>query len=87
MLYNLSAEDREIMESQICERLAHAVGREYADRILNHETGEDAQTVMDYIIDDICLSSAYEEYGGGYTCADMQFAIGRAICKCIGTDF
>jgi hypothetical protein len=86
MLYNLSAEDRKCMESDIRERLEHAVGREYANRILNYETDGGPRTVMDDIIDDVCLSSDYEKYEG-YTCADLQFAIGRAICKCIGTDY
>lgn len=84
---NLNTEDRECMESDIRHRLANAVGREYADRILNCETSDEgSQTIMDEIVEDICLSSDYNKYSG-YTCADLQFAIGRIICKRIGTDF
>jgi hypothetical protein len=87
MLYNLRPEDRKFMESEIRQRLTQAVGQEYAERIMMCEIdAESHQTVTDYIIDDICLSSYYEEYHG-YSCDDMQMAIGRAICKCIGTDY
>ena len=86
-MVNMSCEDRKIMESEIRERLEHAVGREYANKILNYETVDiESRTAMDEIIEDICLSSDYEKCGG-YTCADIQFAIGRAICHHIGTDY
>ena len=87
MLYNLRPEDRKFMESEIRERLAYAVGREYANKILDYESVDiETQTVMDEIIDDICLSSDYEKYNG-YSCADLQLAIGRVICHHIGTDY
>ena len=83
----INSEGRKIMESEIRERLAYTIGSEYADKILNYETVDiKSRTVIDEIIEDICLSPDYEKYGG-YTCADLQFAIGRVICHHIGTDY
>ena len=83
----LSNDERKVMESNIRVMLSSSVGNEYSERILNYEIAYDgSRTMMDEIVEDICVSSEWEDTGG-YTLTDIQFAIGRSICKCIGTDF
>ena len=82
----LSNDERKVMESNIRVMLSSSVGNEYSERILNYEIAWDvSRTVLDEIIEDICVSSEWEGTGG-YTLTDIQFAIGRSICKRIGTD-
>lgn len=83
----MTSDERKVVESNIRILLSGAVGNEYAERILNYKTAYDgSRTVMDEIVEDICVSSEWE-VTGGYTLTDVQFAIGRSICKRIGTDF
>ena len=79
--------ERITMEYNIREELSQAVGNEYAEKILNHEIAWDgSKTIMDEIVEDICVSSEWDETGN-YNDDDVRFAIGRSICKRIGTDF
>lgn len=83
----MTSDERKAIESNIRVLLSDAVGNEYAERILNCETTYDgSRTVMDEIIEDVCVSSEWEETES-YTLTDVQFAIGRFICERIGTDF
>lgn len=83
----MSHDERMVIEFNIRVLLSNAVGNEYAERILNCEIAYDgSRTVMDEIVEDVCVSSEWED-NGGYTLTDVQFAIGRSICKRIGTDF
>ena len=80
-------DERKAIESDIRVLLSNAVGNEYSERILNYKIAYDgSRTVMDEIVEDVCVSSEWEETGS-YTLTDVQFAIGRSICKRIGTDF
>lgn len=68
------------MEENIYEVLSRSVSKDYATALMGNEE------FLDYVIDDIKLTSGYEDEGI-YSDADIKYAIGRAICWKFGIEF
>lgn len=81
----LSVEERDELVADIELLLQYAVSHDYAQVILNHK-GEENQTILDRIIQNVLDCSAWEE-SGYYSESDIRFAIGRVLMERIGIEY
>lgn len=81
----MKKEDKKIIENRIRTILRNAVSSEYAGYILEHEHEETKSTFMDDVIDDVMLTSAWDEERY-YNDDDIRLAIGRIFIGRLGIE-
>ena len=81
----MNQEERQSLEATIRAILTPAVSDDYVGRILSHtaEDEDETYTLMNDIIEDVLLTSAWEE-SGYYNDDDVRLSIGRALISRLG---
>lgn len=70
----------------ICSVLSESVTKEYAEKLLDSTSEDGSATLMDDIIKEIMLTSAWDEERS-YSVSDVRLAIGRMIMMRLGIAF
>lgn len=84
--HTCTEQEREAFEMDICSVLSESVTKEYAQTLLDSTSEDGSTTLMDDIIEEIMLTSAWDEEHS-YSASDIRLAIGRMIMMRLGIAF